>query len=676
MPNRKMSKKYGFQPGNTMFKNRTEHISEPNDSLKANPYVRLTDDQYKALITETSDGTISILDVHGNPAPIRILRRAKRKHSICDTKHGNNVDIDSEVYKIHHQGKLEQLYNDSFKEHAKNSSDCDGDIIFDKSAQRKWGLCWTEQMKCSKCSFVSKKTKLYTEVPKEGRGRKSAVPNVGLQVGLSQSMVSNTAARRIFMASHIPAPAKSAMQKCTNKVHEQIVKANQTDMQHIREQLHSNNEIAGLPRDAPIRVEGDGRYNNSLASGSGKTLFQAATQSVYTVVENQTNSKQIIAVSLRNKLCTTAQRLRNLGQNITCPEHPGHCSATAPPDCSLGNEATMSAACMAQLQNDVEPTDVKYCTLDGDSCAFQGYKVAFEEGKTKVCPEVLSDTRHLSMGQKRAMSKVQWSAQMFPESTKMAKDKLARRFCEDVAKQCALTFKLCYEACAGDTSCMIKKLTYATDAMLLCYDNDERLCKKGKSYSCSGTKKHFWNKPMLPSGYKLNMNEQDKEYLRQCIKYKLDRKAVLSQRFNTNSQKVESVNRAYTSTNPKCVTWTRNFPGRIHSAVHRVNNGPGKSTIKLLDAVGASLPQGSRIRRQLVSEDRRAQMLKDCMKSKKAKTNRVKTVLRNYAMYDKRSSDLSNPKTYQKGMHDRTVNKLNDHSYCKKDPKKSKKSIL
>ena len=69
------------------------------------------------------------------------------------------------------------------------------------------------------------------------------------------------------------------------------------------------------------------------------------------------------------------------------------------------------------------------------------------------------------------------------------------------------------------------------------------------------------------------MTVEDKHYLRECILYKLGPQAVSKQRFNTNTQKAEGVNRAYPATNPKCVTMVRNFEGRIHSAVHLVNNG-------------------------------------------------------------------------------------------------------
>lgn len=184
-------------------------------------------------------------------------------------------------------------------------------------------------MACSMCLYRSDKLKVYTEVQREGPGYRGVVPNVGIQVGLSQSMISYTACRRILMAAHIPAPSRSTMQTTAYIVHDKIIKTNESDMSECRKQLHDNNEAMGLPRDSPIRVEADGHQNNAVHSGSEKTPFQAGTQAVYKVVEKQTSQKQVIAVETRNKMCTSAQRPRNLGQNVVCPDHRGKCTATA-----------------------------------------------------------------------------------------------------------------------------------------------------------------------------------------------------------------------------------------------------------------------------------------------------------------------------------------------------------
>ena len=101
----------------------------------------------------------------------------------------------------------------------------------------------------------------------------------------------------------------------------------------------------------------------------------------------------------------------------------------------------MAASCVKVLNGDREPTFIKYTTIDGDSCAYQGFSEQYSEGRRYGQPELLKDTRHLSLGQKRGLSKVVWSSSMFPEMTK------TERLNEDNKRQCAKTFSMCYEDC-------------------------------------------------------------------------------------------------------------------------------------------------------------------------------------------------------------------------------------
>ena len=64
-------------------------------------------------------------------------------------------------------------------------------------------------------------------------------------------------------------------------------------------------------------------------------------------------------------------------------------------------------------------------------------------------------------------------------------------------------------------------------------------------------------------------------------------------RLNLNTQKVEGTNRAIKRSLPKGVTFSRNYPGRAHSAIHSVNNGMGQSVMKLCKAVGCPISSTS-----------------------------------------------------------------------------------
>lgn len=82
---------------------------------------------------------------------------------------------------------------------------------------------------------------------------------------------------------------------------------------------------------------------------------------------------------------------------------------------------------------------------------------------------------------------------------------------------------------------------------------------------------------------------------------------MLSQtRLGTNTQKVEATNRTIRRSLPKNVTYTRNFEGRAHAAIHSINNGPGQSINNLCLKLGTPIPQGTKAAMSLKSLDKTA----------------------------------------------------------------------
>ena len=229
-----------------------------------------------------------------------------QQQPLCSSKtcKRNNRHSSREVMKLYQPIKVEILWNEAVHEHVEKSRGCQGKLMFDETGEKKVGLCWRERLKCSDCQYVSAMHKLYTEVSRPGkRGQKSAAPNLGVQVGLSHSSTGNSGLRNVLNAANIPSPAKSGMQRNTNRVAAHLVKVNQDDMSEICRDIGKINEAKGLPTDAAIRMEADARYYNPLYSGSGHTPFQPASQAVYTLCENTTPKKKIISISTINKLC-------------------------------------------------------------------------------------------------------------------------------------------------------------------------------------------------------------------------------------------------------------------------------------------------------------------------------------------------------------------------------------
>jgi len=117
-----------------------------------------------------------------------------------------------------------------------------------------------------RCGYRSNMHNLYDEVETASphTGPKAVAANIGIQMGRTQSMVSNTAFRNVLMVANVPPPSARVMKQTANKVCDSITVLNEDDMAKQWEHLRDVNEGRGLPRDAPLRAEGDGRYNNLL----------------------------------------------------------------------------------------------------------------------------------------------------------------------------------------------------------------------------------------------------------------------------------------------------------------------------------------------------------------------------------------------------------------------------
>ena len=162
-------------------------------------------------------------------------------------------------YRVLAKEKIPSLFNLAIREHS--AYDCSGQLCWDSRSDRQFGICWTMGLMCDRCQYRSKPYNMYYEVDSEPgrRGRKAATANVGLQVGLTHSSISNTAFRNILMAANIVPPSYSGMQHRANKIGDVIVDLNQQDMSDIRQDLKTVQHLRGQTANTPIPVEGDAR---------------------------------------------------------------------------------------------------------------------------------------------------------------------------------------------------------------------------------------------------------------------------------------------------------------------------------------------------------------------------------------------------------------------------------
>ena len=641
-------------------------------------YKRLCSDDFDlvSVTEETSDGieVVRVKDVEGQvchdvkllrprPAPPTYLEK------ICSEKPSRPS---MNTYKLMQPSKVEELWQTGIAEHSEQHPTCNGKLMLDDSDDVQVGLCWQQRLRCTECDYTSARHKLYDEVERGRRGRKAAAPNLAVQVGLTHTPMSNTGLRTLLNSANIAAPALSSMQSHTNSVNATLVQVNQKDMKARREKLKEVNKLKGLQEDAPIRVEGDARYNNPLFTAAGTTPFQPASQVVYTMCENVTQKKQIIAVATNNKLCQTgARQAEKTGNRPRCcaegsTEHGGHCSATIAADHCIGDEHAWATNCVEDLLGD--GLKIKYFTSDCDSRASSAAADCYRNQRIDHSKPVhLKDTIHLGRALRRNVKKSTFSSRMFSGRLAADRAKTKSRFADDLVRRCAAEHDAAYARFKEDSDNVSRSLSYCVDAIIKCYQGDHSICQR-RSFVCDGSPSNSWKRTCMHKNSQITCTDNDERLLRDCINKRIGKKTVHDTRFHTNTQKCESVNKVYSLRNPKNLTLARNFHGRIHSTVHQLNNGPGESLCKQLAAVGTPISPGSTIAHQLKQKQYMNNYHKQYKKTPSAKSRRCSKRIHKYRLYDAKSTDER--VHYQSQILE--VSNLNtrcqqqtEHNYCK-----------
>lgn len=617
---------------------------------------RLPKSVFGKTVQSTSDNRHYVVqDAQGNPGNMRFLRPTADIK--CDPEIDDDDDNDINGYKILHCEKLLDMFNEFHQEHSIKSPNCDIRYCFNPETVQKWGFSWRMGLKCASCKFVGKKTKIYKESSRETkRGQKYSTVNLGIHIGLQSSPLGIEGLRVILLSAGIPVPSCSGMHSAGIVASDTTEQVNEEDMQVRRQRLTELNELRGFDKSHPISVSGDARYNNRLESGTGKTPFQPATQSIYTLTENETPAKEIIHLNIDNMLCPIGRRL-----NAVCPNHNGKCSANIPRNVVIGNEGRSAEAIARKIANDPTPIVVGQFTSDGDSAG----SVGFERGQrihSQVPVENLRCTRHLSDSHRKVVKNITFSKGMFPGKNQKERDKVHKRFSIEVAKRCNAEVKLAHEHFMGDMKKKVRKLSYTIDSVIQCVTGAcGKLCTK-HSFVCTGKKRLAWKAKFMKPGTKLNPTVSDLKKLRECVELRLGPKALMKTRLNTDTQKNESVNRTLTKTNPKFSTWTAVLPGRIHGAVHMRNCGVEKSIRKRCSAAGATLENSGLIKTQLKRIQNKLEYNKDRKKSQEYK-DRQSFLRRDRFNMQEAAASKANTGTYQKNILDpemRTI--IHDHS--------------
>ncbi|CAG2210538.1 unnamed protein product [Mytilus edulis] len=161
---------------------------------------------------------------------------------------------------------------------------------------------------------------------------------------------------------------------------------------------------------------------------------------------------------------------------------------------------------------------------------------------------------------------------MFDGRTKANREKIHRRFSFDLTNRCTIEYNFAIKEAAGKLDKLVNRLRYVADCIIDYYTGHCGDTCRTYSYICKGTVSDFGGKEFLHEHARcLYMTEDDENLVCNCKNIRFGRKNLEKTRFGTSTQKCEATNRGYNKSNPKDMTYKRNFPARIHSTAHRIN---------------------------------------------------------------------------------------------------------
>lgn len=539
--------------------------------------------------------------------------------------------------------KNAEMWNAVFREHQDKHPVCNGFLSWDSTGEEKRGLVWLERAKCNRCNYLSKKFKLYEEVDPAipCSGRKAAKTNLGVQIGLMQTPVGNSALRRVLLSANIPAPSTKGLQKSSRRVSNSIEQQNQKDMKQRRKNLLSVHKFRNSANPNAVDVEGDGIYNNKLYSGVGKTPFQPSTQVVYMLAENSTPQKQIIACTAKSKLCSKHGKHEG-----TCGEESSTCTANIKMTDTIGNEKRWATECLKDLKED--ELEVRFITTDPDTAAYKATESFYQQGHSQTEPENLIDTRHLSENVRKKLKNDVQLIDMMPAGTKAEQEKLCARFAIDLSFRCTAEVNQAHQRYPGDFEMLKTHLSYTVDAVVSCYMGSHELCKK-HSFVCQGGSEHWLERSsVLPPDFSVcgSTDRETERKLRECVNLRLGPSVLNKTKLNTNTQKVESANQAMRRAMPSHTTFPAVFTGRCHSAIHATNYGSAESLARLCDGAGCSIAPGSSVAKALQAEQKIYNQRKAFNRSERNILAKARKRQELFDLYE----DLRENDQYEKGM--------------------------
>ena len=190
-------------------------------------------------------------------------------------------------------------------------------------------------------------------------------------------------------------------------------------------------------------------------------------------------------------------------------------------------------------------------------------------------------------------------------------------------------------------------LAKAIPAVISCYQGNHTLCIK-HSLLCDGVRLVYEYLPKFARG-NFCFSKQETDQLTTILSKRMGGEALHKTRFGLTTQKAESMNHAFATTNPKhSMTCSRNAANRDHSAIHMVNNPVGDSILKKARACGVPVSPNVLCLAALNQMNRRQAYRRRVSRSKYDKIRRAILRSQRYYLYD----TMKNQSYYSKGQSD------------------------
>lgn len=583
----------GFKSGHPYFVPASTSTPQPHSEPPPVHYVpRLTREDYSLVVREAPGGVLTLPDEEGRCTGGHLLRPRPDKDSADSTTEYLKGEGTNEM-RILHREKINDMYNESIAQHnARDDWDC-MTPQFELNKEVKWGLCWKQTLSCRKCNYVSRKFKLYDEVPSTNRGPKQAKPNLGFQIGLQECPMGNTKARVLLTSSNIPPPCASALHKASKKAAKSTIATAERDLKKRRRKTKDIYKKRGASEKAPIPIGVDSRYNSVPIAGRNK-FGQNASQGVTVAIENQTDKKQIIAVYMENKLCYQGAWLRAKGYHVSCPGGHAGCSATLDETEPL-SEYNMGMKLGEQLA--LDDIMVNYCCTDGDGRAAAGIQAAMSNIDPLWRTVRQADTTHLGVSLFKHARKAEFSDQMFPGTSTQDTTWQQQRLSSDLKQRCELIFQEMFRTYNGDIDQIASRMEMVIETTVKCYSGDCSDCRKHSVVCLGGEKSWRATSDDLRLGNitTLYPTQLDQSILRELIRFRLGAEALTLTRKNLNTNKNEAFNRSLSTSDPKNVNHSKTGKARVMSAVCRINKGAGNSLVESLQDAGCAISKGGAV---------------------------------------------------------------------------------